>query len=510
MDALTLVIALITLLIGVVGGYLYGSRTSTGSSTKDADARALEAARHDVDAARNDAARARDEAFRAREETALMRADLSQHLADKADLRARAEEALRLVAEARSETAEIAAQVAAASAQRDAAIQKAAEQAADREALLNQFKVLSAESLERQGKQADVAADQRLKATEQLVAPLSEGLRQMQEKLAAVETERARMSAELGAQVKVVRESGEAIRRETTSLSNALRTPQVRGAWGEQSLKRIVEISGLSERCDFDTQTTYQSEDGTFRPDLRVNLPAEKVIFVDSKVPLQAALEAYNTADEAQQKAHFEQFARHVRTHIDQLSGKGYWQLDLGSPEFVVLYLPSDELYRLALEQQPDLHDYATKRHIVLSSPGLLIPMLQVVANGWKQVSLAKTAQEISALGRELYKRLATLGGHFDRLGRSLAGSVQHYNKAVAAMETRVMPQARRFRDLKVTDEELAELNPLQDSPRELAVKEMINYAEERELERAIAADADIAGTADARPKLHGVEQAGA
>lgn len=502
MDAMTIVIALLALVVGLVAGFWLARRSGSAAPTAGNDQRALTDARQD-------AATARAEAARAREESALVKAEIATHLADKADLRALAEEARALVAEARSETAGVAAKLAAVEAQRDAAREKAAEQAADRETLLNQFKVLSAESLERQGKKADAAAEERMKATEQLVTPLADGLKLMSEKLQSVEKDRARMAAELGEQVKVVRESGEAIRRETTSLSNALRTPQVRGAWGEQSLKRIVEISGLSERCDFDTQTTYQSEDGPFRPDLRVNLPNDKVIFVDSKVPLQAALEAYNTADEAKQQEFFAQFARHVRTHIDQLSAKNYWQLDLGSPEFVVLYLPSDEIYRLALEQLPDLHDYASRKHIVLSSPGLLIPMLQIVANGWKQVGLAKTAQQISSLGRELYSRLATLGTHFDKLGRSLTSSVKSYNSAVATLESRVMVSARRFRDLEVTDEELGELNPLAESTRQLAVTEMINYAEERERALPSLEDDDLAEAASRR-KLHGVEQAGA
>lgn len=500
MDIVTVLLLVLALVVGIIIGFVVARQQSASGPVVEADPRALTAAREDAAAARTDAGRAREEANQSRVDLLALKAEVSQHLADKAELRALAEQAQRFVAEAKSETAQIASQVAAVTAQRDAAVEKAREQAEDRESLLNQFKVLSAESLENQSKQADAAAEQRLKATEQLVTPLTDGLKQMREKLQTVETDRARMQAEISEQVKVVRESGEAIRRETSSLSNALRTPQVRGAWGEQSLKRIVEISGMSERCDFDTQTSYQTEDGAFRPDLRVNLANDKVIFVDSKVPLQAALEAYNTPDEAAQKAHFLSFAKHVRTHIDQLSSKGYWQLDLGSPEFVVLYLPSDEIYRLALEQLPDLHDYASRKHIVLSSPGLLIPMLQIVANGWKQVSLAKTAQEVSALGRELYKRLATLGSHFDKLGRSLTASVKSYNSAVGTLETRVMTQARRFRDLEVTDEDLGDMMLVSESTRQIAVVEMINYAEERERERALLASDDVADVDAAAP----------
>lgn len=487
-----LLLLLLALLLGAALGFLVARVTgATAQAQPDVDPRALTSAREEASAARG-------EAVRAREELAAVRADATRQSLEAAELRTTVADAQRLVAEARGETARVAAQVAAAAAQRDAAVQKAVEQAADREALLNQFKVLSAESLERQNKQADAATEQRLKATEQLVAPLTDGLRQMQEKLQLVELERAKMAAELGEQVATMQRSGEAIRRETSSLSNALRTPQVRGAWGERSLKRIVEISGLTERCDFDTQQTYASDDGRFRPDLRVNLPAGKVIFVDSKVPLAAVLEAYNTEDEALQRGHFLSFARNVRTHIDQLSEKGYWQLDLGSPEFVILYLPSDEIYRLALEQLPDLHEYATRKQVVLASPGLLIPQLQIVANGWKQVALAETAGQISKLGRELHQRLATLGSHFDKLGRSLTGSVKAYNSAVATLESRVMVSARRFRDLELTDEDLPQLDPLGETTRQPAVAEMITYAEERDREHALFAD-DVLSPAPVR-----------
>ena len=482
METLAIIGCLVALGIGAVAGFLYGRLTSAGPLSESAS----EPDKLALAEARQDATTARAEASRAREQAALSKSEVAQIIAEKAELRAVAADAQRAAAEAQADTAQITAQVAAANAQRDAAVAKAAEQAADRASLVAQFELLSARALEQQGRQAESSAQQRFKATEHLVTPLADGLRQMQDKLQLIETERARMAAELGEQVTTLRLSGDAIRREALSLSNALRTPQVRGSWGERSLKRIVEISGLTERCDFDTQHTYVCDDGRFRPDLRVSLPAGKVIFVDSKVPLAAVLEAYNTDDEAAQKAQLQIFARHVRTHIDQLSEKNYWQLDIGSPEFVVLYLPSDEFYRLALEQAPDLHDYATRRNIVLACPGLLIPQLQIVANGWKQVAVTETAAQVSRLGRELYERLATLGTHFDKLGRSLAGTVGNYNKAVATMESRVMVSARRFRDLEVTSAELAELSPVHETPRELAVAEMIDYQELRSAEAAL------------------------
>jgi len=486
MDLTAILLSLLTLAVGAAAGYLWGRRQGTTQSAREARTEELLA----LSSARQETSRALEEASRARAEAAAVKTEVAHHLAEKADLRTAAADAQRLLAEGRGETARVEAQVAALTAQRDSAVARAEQLAADRESLLDRFKVLSAESLERQGKQADDVADARMKATEQLIVPLADGLRQLQERLQSVEKDRVRMAAELGEQVQAVRLSGDAIRRETLSLSNALRTPQVRGAWGEQSLKRIVEISGLTARCDFDAQATYTSDDGRFRPDMRINLPAGKVIFVDSKVPLSAVLEAYNTEDEDAQRAHFKTFAAHVRKHIDDLSGKHYWQLDLGSPEFVVLYLPSDEFYRLALEQEPALHEYATRRQIVLASPGLLIPQLQIVANGWQQVSLAETAGQVSKLGRELYERLATLGQHFDKLGRSLGSAVTHYNRAVGAVETRVMVSARRFKDFGVTTgEPLPGLSPVTETPREIAVPEMLEFEDVRTLELSSLAD---------------------
>ncbi|HJE50388.1 MAG TPA: DNA recombination protein RmuC, partial [Tessaracoccus flavescens] len=476
MDFLAIILALI---LGAVGGYLAGRRTTAAPDTsaeREQAQLALTQARGDLAQAREDAARFRDEAMQ-------MRADVAAEVAARAHLEAAVADARRMTAEAQSETAKVSANVAAALAQRDAAIEQVQRQAADRESLMKEFKLLSTASLEEQQKKADEVAQQRFSETAKLVQPLTDELRRMDEKIQGVEKERVRMAAELSEQVKMVQLSGEAIRRETTSLSNALRTPQVRGAWGERSLKKIVEISGLTERCDFDTQHTYTSDDGRFRPDLRVNLPAGKVIFVDSKVPLAAALDAYNTSDEAQQQAHFATFAKRVKAHIDDLSGKNYWQLELGSPEFVVLYLPSDELYRLALEKEPDLHDYATRRQIVLASPGLLIPQLQIVANGWKQVALAEQAREISNLGRELHKRISTLGNHFDAVGRGLKSAVTNYNKAVGTLETRVMPQARKFRDYEVTSEDISEISPVVDTPRDVTVPEMLEYQESQQRE---------------------------
>lgn len=358
---------------------------------------------------------------------------------------------------------ELEGRLATAEARREAAVARADQLASDRGAMVNQFRSLSDDSMHRQSAR-----------TQELFDPLTTTLRDLQQRITQVEKERTQMAAELREQISSVKHSGESVRREASALATALRTPQVRGAWGEQSLRRMVEISGLTARCDFDEQPSYETHSGDrLRPDMRINLADGKTVFVDSKVPLAAVIEAYNTDDPAVQDAHLTDFARHVRGHIDALSKKDYWALDSGSPEFVVLYLPSDEFYRLAQEQIPDLHDYAARRNIMLSCPGTLIPLLHIVAHGWKQAALAESAVEISRLGRELYERLATMGGHFGKLRRSLDGAVTAFNSSVASLETRVFVTARKFNELQLVSAELPEVTSIESAPRQLTAPEL-------------------------------------
>lgn len=355
------------------------------------------------------------------------------------------------------------ASLAAAEAQREAAESRAQQLASDRGLLMNQFRTLSDDSMQRQSIR-----------TAELFDPLTATLRELQQRITQVEKERTRMAAELREQISSVRDSGESVRREASALSTALRAPQVRGAWGEQSLRRIVEISGLTARCDFDEQTTYAAVGKEkLRPDMRINLADGKTVFVDAKVPLAAVIEAYSTEDPDAQQHHLAAFARHVRGHIDDLAGKEYWHLDVGSPEFVVLYLPSDEFYRLAQDQIPDLHDYAARRNIMLSCPGTLIPLLHIVAHGWKQSALAESAVEIAQLGRELFDRLSTMGAHFDKLRRGLDGAVTAFNAAVGSLENRVMVSARRFTELQVTSGELPQVGGVESTPRRITAPEL-------------------------------------
>lgn len=473
MDTVSIIIALVAFVAGGGLGYFFAQRGAS-PATFGGDVNSLSQVRED-------AATARVEASRAREEAAVARSELAQERTEKADLRTAAMDSARQVAQTQVKVAEISAERAKAEAERDAAQRMVRELEADRDAMADQFKLLSEQSLESQSAKADKVAEERMAATARLVSPLAESLRSMNERLTEVEKERTRLAAELAEQVRHVQESGESIRKEALSLATALRTPQVRGAWGEQSLRRIVEIAGMKAHCDFDEQASYKDDEGNqFRPDMRVNLADARTIFVDSKVPLAAILDAYNTEDTVEQKRHVARFGKHVKTHIEQLGGKKYWQLDLRSPDFVVLFLGSDEFLRLALESTPDLYDYAAKRGIVLASPGLLIPLLRTIAHGWRQAELAESAEDIIRLGRELFDRLVTMGGHFEKLGRSLSRSVKDYNSAVSSMEKRVMVSARRFNDLQVADREMAVLETIDEPLRVLSVPEMLAYEDER------------------------------
>jgi DNA recombination protein RmuC len=431
----------------------------------------LASARGRADRAQADAqlAQARADAERWRADSEQARADAERSRATLADMRA-------TTAEAQSEVAAVAAEVAAAVAEREAAVARAAELAADRESMRNQFKVLSTETIENQGKLAEANAEARLRATEQLMAPVRESLDRFNLRLTDVEKERVAMATDLRAQVRAVQETGESLRRETTALVTALRKPQIRGSWGETQLKRVAEISGMVERCDFDLQHTSKADGATVRPDMRVNLAEGKHIFVDSKVPLSAFLDAAETDDERLRGVHLANYAKNVRTHVDQLSSKQYWKA-AESPEFVVLFLPNEAFFTAALDQVPDLYEYAASRDVVLATPTTLIGMLRAVAYGWKQAALAESAAEVFRLGRDLHDKLGLMGNRLDKLGRALRTSVNAYNETIATVEGTVLVRARKFRDLKVSEKELGCLTPVDEPVRQIQATELVEDA---------------------------------
>lgn len=432
----------------------------------------------DAATAETSAAQARAELAGAKAEAAQAKAELSREAADAARARQEAAEARADQAAAEARLADARAEASATAAQRDAAIQRAAEIAADREQLTAQFKALSAEILEQQARRADETADQRQKATDALLTPVKESLERFNNRLTEVEQGRVELASSLQQQVAAVQLTGEQLRRETNALVTALRKPQVRGTWGELQLRRVVEFAGMLDHCDFiEQQTTRTSAGSTIRPDLKVMLAEGKFVYVDSKVPLNAFLDAHEAADEAQREHCLQLFARNVKNHIDQLSAKDYFKAEGTTPEFVVLFMPSEALAAEAYSLLPDLHEYAHQRSIVLATPTTLIAMLRTVAYSWRQVALTDSAKQVFDLGRELYDRLGLLGKHFDKVGRSLTSTVAAYNQAVGSIEGRVFPTARKLRDLKVTDKELSEVTASDATVRPLTAPELVEDA---------------------------------
>jgi len=370
------------------------------------------------------------------------------------------------------------AMAASAIAQRDAALQRITEGKADRDLLIDQFRSLSAATLAEQTRQSEATAADRLRRTEELMKPVSDNLTALHQRLIEVEKERVAISAELRQQVNTVVATSENLRHETNNLSTALRKPQVRGSWGETQLRRVVEIAGMVDHVDFALQqTTTLGGDTTIRPDMKVLLGQGKFCYVDSKVPLAAFLDAQDATSLEDRSVNLLRFAGNVRTHIDLLSNKTYWKADLGSPEFVALFIPSEALYSEALAQAPDLMEYAGARNIILTSPTSLIGLLRAVAYGWKQTQLANAAAEVALLGQELYDRLSRLGSVVDKLGRSLGSSVKSYNEMVGSLESRVLVTARKMGDLQVSSAALEAPHAIDDAVRTISAPELAEDA---------------------------------
>jgi DNA recombination protein RmuC len=312
-------------------------------------------------------------------------------------------------------------------------------------------------------------------ATTQAVAPVKESLDRFDARLRELETSRVQWHAQLKEQIESVRVTGESLRRETSSLATALRRPQVRGRWGEMHLRRAVEVAGLVDRCDFTEQVTVRDSDGMLRPDLVVHLAGGRQVVVDSKVPLDAFLDATTAEHEEARQAQLVRHARQLRGHVDTLAAKAYWRQFDRAPEFVVLFIPGEAFLSQAVETEPQLLEYAGSRRVVLATPTTLIALLRTVALAWREESVAEGAREVAALGREVYDRLGTLGGHVDKLGRSLSSAVDSYNSAVASLESRVLVSARKMRDLDVTDKSLAPPQSVEASVRPLAAPELLD-----------------------------------
>jgi DNA recombination protein RmuC len=336
---------------------------------------------------------------------------------------------------------------------------------------------------------ADPAGLRHAEARAAEAAVMRESLDRLHDQLRDMAQHGVSWQSQLKQQVDEVRHSTDTLRRETASLSTALRRPQVRGRWGELHLRRVVELAGLVDRCDFTEQvsatvdvagaggTTTEGE-RLLRPDLVVHLAGDKHVIVDAKVPLDAFLDACAEdpgRSEEHRSADLRRHARQLRHHVDVLAGKTYWRALPAMPEFVVLFVPGESFLSAALEAEPSLLEYAADRRVVLATPTTLIALLRTVAYAWTQETLTAKAQEIHELGRDLYERLGTMGAHLDRLGRSLTGAVGAYNRAVGSLETRVLVSARRFEELGVARDHLDGPHPVVEAPRLLTAAELMD-----------------------------------
>ena len=366
---------------------------------------------------------------------------------------------------------------------------------AARDSFADAFKVISADALAKnnqsflelaratlEAQQAAALAsaktdlDKRQLAIGELVAPVKTSLEKFELQIQGIEKSRVDAYATLTEQVRAMAEAQGALRLETGNLVKALRAPQTRGRWGELQLKRVVEMAGMLDHCDFFEQESTNTEDGRLRPDMIVKLPGGKNIVVDAKAPLAAYLEALEATDEEEKKRKLLDHARQVRDHLKKLGQKAYWEQFQPSPDFVVLFLPGEMFYSAALEADPSLIEAGVDARVILATPTTLIALLRAVAYGWTQQALTENAERISLLGRELYDRIATVADHWGRVGKNLGEAVGAYNDSVASMERRVLVSARKFRDLKVApeDKEIRDLNPVEALPRDVQAPELL------------------------------------
>ena len=356
-----------------------------------------------------------------------------------------------------------------------------------RKELADAFQALSGEALRQnntaflelartqfEGMQAQAREDltTRQLAVEQLVKPIKESLEKVDLQAQALEKTRREDYGTLKQQVTALSER-------TGDLVTALRSPNVRGQWGEVQLKRVVELAGMIEYCDFQTQVTTSDDEGRgLRPDVVVNLPGGKHVVVDAKVPLEAYLAAAEAHDDETEAAKLQEHARQVRDHVAKLGSKRYWQHFEPAPDFVVMFLPAEALFRAALEQDAALLETSAKANVIIASPMTLIAMLRTIAAAWQQEKVAETAREVHLLGRELYERIGTLGKHFTTLGRRLDGAVGAYNEAVSSVETRLLVTARKLEQHGIGDE-LPEVEPVERQARQLQALELTTDSDE-------------------------------
>ncbi|WP_456285030.1 DNA recombination protein RmuC [Microbacterium sp. JZ101] len=377
----------------------------------------------------------------------------------------------RDVASARAETAARVAE------ERTRAAERVDELRADQKRLADEFDALSRRALEANTRSFLAQAEERLtrsqsegaaelrrrqEAVERLIAPIRETLDTVKTEVSTAERARLEANATLAEQLAHMRRSSEALGSETRNLVNALRAPQVRGRWGELQLRRVVEAAGMLNHVDFAEQSHHVTDDGALRPDLVIHLAGGKRVVVDSKVAFSGYLEAMEATDDTVRAQRLQAHARHLRKHIDDLGAKEYWDAVAGSPEFVVMFVPAEPFLAAALDEDATLYEYAFERNVVIATPSTLVALLRTVGHAWRQDQLAQEAQQIFLVGKELHKRLGTLGTHLATLGNRLNATVEAYNRFAGSLDRNVVTQARRFSALQGLDEVLTETAPVE------------------------------------------------
>jgi len=328
--------------------------------------------------------------------------------------------------------------------------------------------------LDKQQQVASGELNRQKEAVAGLVKPIGESLEKVGREITALEKERARSHAALVRLMGTLDAAQNALRNETGNLVKALRRPEVKGRWGELQLKKVVEMAGMVDHVDFVEQASTESDAGRLRPDMIVRLPGGQQVVVDAKAPLDAYLEAAETEDEERKRGLLDDHARHIHDHMKKLGAKNYWREFAEAPEFVVMFLPGENIFGQALMQDPSLIEKGVDEKVIPASPTTLIALLRSVAYGWNQQRLAESAEKISNLGRDLHKRMRVLGEHFAKLGLNLGRSVDSYNQAVGSLERQVLPQARKFTELGAAAAgEIGELPPVDKAVRSLEAPEL-------------------------------------
>lgn len=353
------------------------------------------------------------------------------------------------------------------------------------EQLKTVFRALSSEALEKnnqnfldlakttlekyqEGAKGDL--EKRQAAIGSLLTPMKETLQKLDQGIQLIEKERKGEQEVLREQMRRLLENEKQLKQETSNLVKALRTPLARGRWGEIQLKRVLELSGMLNHCDFYEQQQESHEEGRLRPDIIVRLPGGRQVVIDAKVPLEAYLEAIQAPSEEIRIEKLHSHARQVRAHVAQLAKKGYWERFQPSPEFVVLFLPAETFFSAALEFDPSLIEIGAEQHVIIATPTTLIALLRAVAYGWQQETLTRHVETLHSLGQELYKRLSDMSSHFAKVGRGLSSAVESYNKGIGSLESRVLVSARKFKEFGVISSsvEIEELEPVEKIPREI------------------------------------------